>query len=101
AAASDWLRPRVIGQVALHEGHPIAMMEANNGSVEVTLANGPKMTADHVMMATGYKVDISRLPMLHPKLLAEIASDMGTPILNAHGGEACLTSIRNSQKEEP
>ncbi|HEX9395884.1 MAG TPA: NAD(P)-binding domain-containing protein [Burkholderiales bacterium] len=83
AAASDWLRPRVIGKVVLHEGLRIATMEAINGAVEVTLSNGAIVRADHVLMATGYTVDINRLPMLHPKLTAAIDQDMGTPMLNA------------------
>ena len=83
AAASDWLRERVIGKVVLHEGHGIATLEARRGAVAITLANGDEVTADHVMLATGFNVDVHRLPMLHPTLTAAIASDMGTPILSA------------------
>ena len=46
------------------------------------LDNGEKLNADHVMLSTGYKVDIHRLPMLHPSLLTEIKAYRGEPTLN-------------------
>src|SRR5260221_4469288 len=58
-------------------------MRAMTGADAVTLSNGAKMRADNVLKATGYNVDIKRLPMLHPKLTAAIDQDMGTPMLNA------------------
>jgi cation diffusion facilitator CzcD-associated flavoprotein CzcO len=82
AAASDWLRPRVIGKAILHEGHTIAAMRPLRGTVEVKISDGETVLADHVVMATGYRVDVRKLPMLHPALLAQIAIDEGTPILN-------------------
>jgi thioredoxin reductase len=83
AAASDWLRDRVIGKAVLHENQKIEAVRVVGNSVEVVLGNGEKLKADHVMLATGYKVDINRLPMLHPSLLAQIKTDMDIPILNA------------------
>ncbi|MBV9228627.1 MAG: NAD(P)/FAD-dependent oxidoreductase [Chloroflexi bacterium] len=89
AAANDWLRDRVIGKVTLHEGQKITKMEQVDNHVEVTLSNGEKLQADHVMCATGYKVNIKNLSMLHPSLLAEIETmdggdkDENTPILNS------------------
>jgi cation diffusion facilitator CzcD-associated flavoprotein CzcO len=82
AAASDWLRDRVIGKAILHENQKIETIRAVGNSVEVVLANGEKLKSDHVMLATGYKVDITRLPMLSPSLLTEIKTDMNVPVLN-------------------
>ena len=81
-AASDWLRDRVIGKAALHEGQAVVKMEVEDGKVDVTISDGEKVGADHVILATGYKVDINKLTMLHPSLLAEIKTDMAIPILN-------------------
>lgn len=83
AAASDWLRDRVIGKVALHEGQKVVRMEQVDGRIGVTISDGTKVEADHVMLGTGYDVDIKKLPMLHPSLLMEIETDDGDPILNA------------------
>ena len=83
AAASDWLRDRVIGKAVLHEVRKIETMQAVGNGVEVRLDNGEKLNADHVMLATGYKVDIHRLTMLHPSLLTEIRTNRDEPMLNA------------------
>ena len=82
AAASDWLRGRVIGKVTLHEGQTVVRMQAVDGKVAVTISDGAQVGADHVILATGYKVDIDRLTMLHPSLRAAIATDMGIPTLS-------------------
>jgi len=81
AAATDWLRDRVIGKASLHEGHTVKL-QAAGGAIEATISDGEKVRADHVMMATGYQVDINKLPMIHPSLLAEIRTDMAIPILS-------------------
>jgi len=82
AAASDWLRGRVIGNVALHEGQTITRMAELANKVEVVLSDGSRIEADHVLQATGYNVDIHRLPMLHSSLLEQIQTDRGSPLLN-------------------
>ena len=81
-AATDWLRQRVIGKATLHEGHAAVKTTAVDGKVDTTISDGAKVRADHVILATGYQVDIHRLTMLHPSLLAEIKTDMAIPILN-------------------
>ncbi|MBV9708631.1 MAG: NAD(P)/FAD-dependent oxidoreductase, partial [Chloroflexi bacterium] len=72
AAASDWLRERVIGKVTLHEGQMVKIMQAAGDGLDITLSDGEKLHVDHAMLATGYKVNLKRLPMLHESLLAEI-----------------------------
>ena len=82
AAASDWLRERVIGKVTLHEGQSVLDMVEIDGKVNVTISDGETIRADHVMFATGYEVNIKKLPMLHPALLSEICTDKNVPILS-------------------
>ena len=83
AAASDWLQGRVIGKATLHEGYTVVRTEAVDGKVvDVTISDGEKVRADHVILATGYKVDINKLTMIHPSLMSEIKTDMGFPILS-------------------
>jgi len=83
SAASDWLRGRVIGHVALHEARSIVEVARANGSVAATLSDGETVHADHVMLATGYRVDLNTLTMIHPALRTVIAVDRGVPVLNA------------------
>ncbi len=35
-----------------------------------------------MILATGYKIDIGRLTMIHPSLLNQIRTDSGTPVLS-------------------
>jgi len=72
----------VLGKAALHEGQTVVKMEVEDGKVDLTISDGEKVGADHVILATGYKVDINKLTMLHPSLLAEIKTDMAIPILS-------------------
>jgi len=83
AAASDWLRDRIIGKVALHEGQRVEKVREVDNSVELALSNNEVLHADHLILATGYRVDINRLTMLHQSLLPEIQTDMDIPILNS------------------
>jgi cation diffusion facilitator CzcD-associated flavoprotein CzcO len=82
SGATDWLRNRVIGKATLHEGQTVATMKARQGTVEATLADGTKLRVDHVVLATGYKVDINKLPMMQPSLRAAIQRDRSIPILS-------------------
>ena len=82
AAASAWLRERVLGKVTLHQGQTVVRMEMVDGKVEATISGGDKVSADHVILATGYKIDVRRLKMIHPSLRAEIKTDTGIPILS-------------------
>lgn len=83
AAASDWLRSRVIGKVALREGYAVAQAHAANGKVIATLSDGATVHAAHIILATGYQVDLHKLTMIHPSLQSAIAADGGQPRLDS------------------
>jgi hypothetical protein len=40
------------------------------------------LKADHVVLGTGYRVDLTKLPMLHPSLLAALETYQGAPVLS-------------------
>jgi cation diffusion facilitator CzcD-associated flavoprotein CzcO len=83
AAANDWLRDRIFGKVELNEQQTIRELEPiPGGGVALTLSSHKRITVDHVMLATGYKVDLHRLPMLSDSLKAEIRLEANVPILN-------------------
>jgi len=82
SGATDWLRDRVIGKVTLRERGTVAKVEPVDGKVDVTVSDGAKLRADHIILATGYRVDINRLPMIAPSLRPEIKADMGIPLLD-------------------
>ena len=81
-----FMRDRVIGRVHIHLGlHPVSA-KAIGAGVALTLANthGEErdFNADHVICATGYKADVSRLPFLSDNLKREVAQHEGWPLLS-------------------
>jgi FAD-dependent urate hydroxylase len=82
ASASDWLRDRILGKVTLHEKQIVEKIrETDNGAV-LELSDTTTLQADHVLLATGYRADINRLPMLSPTLLSKIQTHQNVPLLN-------------------
>jgi hypothetical protein len=51
------------------------------GQLRVTLTDGSERTVDHLMCATGYRIDIAKYPFLDPQLLGEINQINGYPRL--------------------
>ena len=80
--ATDWLRSRVIGKVTLRDGQTVANLAVEDGRIAATLSDGVQLSADHILLATGYTVDINKLTMIHPALRAEIKTDRAIPILS-------------------
>jgi cation diffusion facilitator CzcD-associated flavoprotein CzcO len=81
AGAAGWLRPRFDG-VGVTAGVEIIDAAANGDQVEVTTDRGAA-TFDHVLLATGYRIDIAKFGILPPALLAAIAQCEGYPVLSA------------------
>src|SRR2546427_10582169 len=92
SGATDWLRDGVIGKVTLREGQTVAKLKGMEGKLDATISDGATLSADHIILATGYKVDISRLTMMHPALRAEIKTEMAIPILS-HWFESSVAGL--------
>ncbi len=85
--APGWfMTERVLGRIAITSGHRLERAEIEGGRVrlETLSLDGARVefTADHVVAATGYRVDISRLGFLSPALTNEIATAVGAPVLS-------------------
>jgi cation diffusion facilitator CzcD-associated flavoprotein CzcO len=81
AGAAGWLKPRFAG-VAINAGRTITRACAASGRIVLDLDNGAR-TFDHVLLGTGYRVDIARLGILSRELLDKIACIDGSPVLGA------------------
>lgn len=80
-AGAKWLRQRLV-DVPLTTGH--AIVAARNGDgVALELDDRTTRHVDHVMLGTGYRVDIARYDFLSPDLLATVACVDGYPVLKA------------------
>jgi cation diffusion facilitator CzcD-associated flavoprotein CzcO len=80
-AASGWLKPRIKRSVLTTGRHSVSA-EDRNGRVHVRLDDGTNREFDHVLLGTGYKIDISRYGFLSPDLLRGLHTVRGYPILN-------------------
>jgi lysine/ornithine N-monooxygenase len=52
---------------------------AEPGGIEVTLDNGDSLRVDRVVFATGYRVDLQRVPFLSSGLLPSLQVQDGFP----------------------
>jgi thioredoxin reductase len=83
---SWWLRDRVEGRVETLLGRRIQSAKESNGRVRLVL-QGPEGVAeiltDHVIAATGFKINLDRLDYLDPALKSSIAREGQAPLLDA------------------
>ncbi len=83
-----FMRERVIGKVPLRLGCALDKIDVRAGKLDLhlTSADGGKqlVRAEHVIFATGYRTDLSRLEFLDPELLAGIKLTGSAPQLSRH-----------------
>jgi FAD-dependent urate hydroxylase len=82
-----WLKDRVDGIVETLTSHQVRGVVAHGSGVRLLVA-GPRQTTldvDHVITATGFRVDVSRLPFLTGPLVARIATLDGFPDVSRAG----------------
>ncbi|WP_248924296.1 NAD(P)-binding domain-containing protein [Paenibacillus hamazuiensis] len=89
ASIAAFLRPYVDGkvpetaQVTVEQAEPTC-----GGKLRLLLSNGAERELDHLIAATGYRIDLSRVPFLDRELLDAVEREThggsGFPRLNAH-----------------
>src|SRR2546423_1403593 len=79
---ASWLRQRILGKVTIHEAQWIENIKETNNGIELQLSSQKKLCVDHIILGTGYRIDINKLPMLHASLMPAIRTYCGAPILN-------------------
>jgi FAD-dependent urate hydroxylase len=80
-AGSGWLRPRLVG-VPITLGRSIASAKVANDQLHVKLDDGTDRLVDHALLATGFRVDVSKYPFLSPSLLSLLQTANGFPVLS-------------------
>jgi hypothetical protein len=81
-AGSSWLRPRLAG-VVLTLGRTIVSATCKGDRVRLVLDDGTERSVDHVVLATGYRVDVTRYGFLAPELVQKVRCVEGYPELGA------------------
>ncbi|MFJ5969917.1 FAD-dependent oxidoreductase [Streptomyces sp. NPDC093060] len=80
-----WLRDRFEGKVQVQEVERVVGAQAPDGSPVLTVSTHGKRTerfsADHVIAATGYRVNIAAMDFLGHELRTRLAVSRGTPRL--------------------
>jgi lysine/ornithine N-monooxygenase len=89
-AGAAWLQPRLKG-VPITFSSEVVGVDERDGGVDLLLAEGSRRHADHVLLATGYQVEISKYSFLQ-SLLERIDRVGGYPRLR-RGFESSLDRL--------
>ena len=81
-----WLEARLNhDRVHVRPRTEVVKCTEKNGELNVELSNGETVTCDQIVLATGYKVDIARLPILASgNILNQPTTRNGFPVLDNH-----------------
>lgn len=82
-----WLVPRITNDKTslFPESEIVACDELPDGDLRIKLSTGDTLNVDHVILATGYKVDVARIPFLKEgNVLGRLETLNGFPALDDH-----------------
>jgi hypothetical protein len=75
-----WLRSRM-QDVRLTLGRDVVAAERRDGRVLLRLTEGESREVDHVVLGTGFHVDVRRYDFLAPELIGSVRLTDGSPVL--------------------
>ena len=81
ASVARWVQPR-IANVRLSHSRQVREAKLIGDRVSLKLDDSSERVVDHVVLATGFKIDLARLPFLAPDLLKGVKRANGYPQLN-------------------
>ena len=74
------MRVRLDG-ITLHLDTAVVGARYEGGAVRLTCDSGATRSFDHVLLGTGYRVDVARYPFLAPGIVAALLRVNGYPVL--------------------
>jgi FAD-dependent urate hydroxylase len=80
-AGSGWLVPR-LSEVPIETGVEVLSARSNGRSVSLRLSSGQSHVADHLVLGTGFRLDLLRYPFLGHELARTIRCVNGYPVLS-------------------
>jgi cation diffusion facilitator CzcD-associated flavoprotein CzcO len=87
-SAGWFVKDKVMGRVPLLLGYNVERAEIQNGKVHLHLrasdGSTREVVTDHVVAATGYKVDTERLKFLNSDIRVKLKCVNGTPVLSSN-----------------
>ena len=90
-AGTGWQRP-YLANVPMTLNAEVASAEILGDKIRLKLTNGTERVADHVIIATGYKVDIARYSFFSPAIQSSLRTVSGNPVL-ARGLESSVPGL--------
>jgi cation diffusion facilitator CzcD-associated flavoprotein CzcO len=90
-AGAAWLRSR-LEQVPMNLGRAIAKATPAGSQVRVALDDGTVREADHILLGTGFRIDVAKYPFLSPELIRDLDLVGGYPRLGP-GLEASVPGL--------
>lgn len=82
-----FIRDKVMGKVPLHLGCTPQSADIQNGKVRLNVqsADGAsrEIVTEHIIAATGYRVDLDRLKFLNPEIRSKVKAINGSPVLSS------------------
>ena len=90
-AGAGWLQPRIAG-VPITLGRKVISAAAAGSQLRLRLDDGTERLVDHALLATGFRVDVSRYPFLSPSLSKQLKTVQGFPVLK-RGLESSISGL--------
>lgn len=81
-AGSHWVRER-LGGVTLTLGHTVVGVAPTGDGLGLELDNGEAREVDHLLLGTGFAVDVTRYPFLPATVVCRVDRVRGYPVLAA------------------
>jgi hypothetical protein len=79
-AGAAWL-PERLRTVKFGLGRSVTNAQDREGQLHLRLDDGSERSIDHVLLGTGYSIDVRQYPFLDPELLAHLRLSEGSPVL--------------------
>jgi hypothetical protein len=79
-AGAFWLPDR-LRSVPITLGRSIVSVSEQDGRAQLRLDDGSERTVDHVLLGTGYKIDVKRYPFLSSEIKDRLRVVEGSPVL--------------------
>ena len=79
-AGSGWLQPRLT-EVPITLGRRVVRVVPRTSELRLVLDDGSERVVDHALLATGFRVDVSRYEFLSPSILKQLETAGGYPVL--------------------
>jgi hypothetical protein len=95
-AGAGWLKPRLTG-VPITLGRKVVAATAAGNQLRLKLDDGSERLVDHALLATGFRVDVSKYPFLSQSLVKQLQVVNGYPVLK-RGLESSIPGLHFAGK---